>query len=547
MPRILKSFKEFNPINESVQAAKQFLIKNLKDQKRMENSIPSTENVELTPEEEKKALQDPRYIQIRDYILNVVKKPGLVYPFTYFAIADNLPFKSDDWKSVDNILKMYIDASKNFSFFPLPKPNIESYTKIGRDSEQPGYEILYHDLENILKNKELKEFVDKLRSAPVREEFKNLLNTIGEDPIKTAMFGKLSTAFSILKKIKKNNEEKGEKDNPMDTIIGLSAKYKEINDPWKAFKKFVNDCSDRASAWGTPIGEFIEKMNEIEPLIKVLYSDVSNGIVVTSARTPEGLTEVCNVADSKLCILGPNFYSYTSGCLQVNISNFKLEVSDPKYMTTMTIRPDGTLKEAKTKYNHVSPYPDLTPYGNYKRLIREYLTELNTEEIIESIEDSMDSEFFIKETIQKIKAEVEIITRGKSPEEKAKAIIHELGGLGMRSLGITEDEMKIYQNILTSIMTIEINITYDIVIDAFMNKDNGGFFTMEDIKLFIDLTENSYRKDDIKKIYDLTLSGIAQLPEYLEIPTLKPGVVRLMEELLKIHPEIKAYVESNML
>ena len=163
MSRILKSFAEFSPINETVQAAKQFLIKNLKDKKREKDGLSPTEKIELTPAEEKKALNDPRYIKIRDYIVNDLKKPGLVYPFTYFSIAEDVPFESSDWKSIENLLKMYNEASKNFSYFSLPQKNIDNYTKLGRDGGQPAHEILYHDLEEILKNKELKEFVDKIR------------------------------------------------------------------------------------------------------------------------------------------------------------------------------------------------------------------------------------------------------------------------------------------------------------------------------------------------------------------------------------------------
>ena len=62
MSRILKRFAEFSPINETLQASKQFLIKNLKDKKREKDGLSPTEKIELTPAEEKKALNDPRYI-----------------------------------------------------------------------------------------------------------------------------------------------------------------------------------------------------------------------------------------------------------------------------------------------------------------------------------------------------------------------------------------------------------------------------------------------------------------------------------------------------
>ena len=545
MSRILKSFAEFSPINETVQAAKQFLIKNLKDKKREKDGLSPTEKIELTPAEEKKALNDPRYIKIRDYIVNDLKKPGLVYPFTYFSIAEDVPFESSDWKSIENLLKMYNEASKNFSYFSLPQKNIDNYTKLGRDGGQPAHEILYHDLEEILKNKELKEFVDKIRAPKVRAEFKKTLDTRLEDPLRAKAYDELITYFNILKKIKAESDKKGEKENPIDSIQNNSSKYLKKEDPWVAFRNFVDDVKSKADGWGTPVGEYIDQMNDIEPLIKVLYTDIPNGIVVTSSRTKEGMDKVCKIADSMLCIQDDNFYRYTKDHLQINIADFNLPISDMRHFTTMTIRPDGELKEAKTKFNHSGP--DLTPYRNYKKLIREHLPDLDTEAIISSIENSKEFEFFVKEMIAKIKEKVDAVANERNVELKIKTIIYALGSMGMLELGMTEDEMKIYQSMLVAIMTSDVPVTYDIIMGAFLDSDHGGFWTMEDIKLFIDLTGKNYVKNDVKRILDLTISGVAKLPEYLETPTLTPGLKRLLMNLIERHPEIKSYVETNML
>ena len=59
--------------------------------------------------------------------------------------------------------------------------------------------------------------------------------------------------------------------------------------------------------------------------------------------------------------------------------------------------------------------------------------------------------------------------------------------------------------------------------------------------------EKKYEKNDIKKILDLTIEAIQAIPEFIEQVQHKPIVVKMMEEMLRIHPEIKDYIENNML
>ena len=107
-----------------------------------------------------------------------------------------------------------------------------------------------------------------------------------------------------------------------------------------------------------------------------------------------------------------------------------------------------------------------------------------------------------------------------------------------------------YKNLIISILKKDHNISYATIIECFTSTESdapGGFWTMSDVELFESLTDKKYDKNDLRKIYDITLSGIAEIPEFIEYMSHRPGMVKLMEEVLKIHPEIKAYVENNML
>ena len=111
---MIKTFEGYSNINENVTAAKELLLKLAS--KKSRRSSPEGK-VKFTPEEEKKILSNPDYIELRDYLLNVVKKPGLVYPFTYFMFVEKLPrYSQKDSEGnyderefcVENLINLYL-------------------------------------------------------------------------------------------------------------------------------------------------------------------------------------------------------------------------------------------------------------------------------------------------------------------------------------------------------------------------------------------------------------------------------------------------------
>ncbi len=121
MNRNLKSFNQFSPVNENVAPAKAWLLKTAADEKRRRFKLDPTEKIEFTPEEEKKILNNPNYVEVRDYFLNTVKKPGLVYPFTYFRIAEVTPsrYPSSVADTADNAVAAFARSLALLISYPL--------------------------------------------------------------------------------------------------------------------------------------------------------------------------------------------------------------------------------------------------------------------------------------------------------------------------------------------------------------------------------------------------------------------------------------------
>lgn len=546
----VKSFQEFNPINENVQSAKSLLLKKALRDKKRRLKLPTEEKVQLTPEEEKSALNNPDYIEVRDYFLNNEKNPGLVGPFTYFRIEEGLPMgdgSEDPSQATIISLKRKLDeASPILSTFPLPLGNIESYIKKkGEEGDnRPAYESLWDDLDVILSKKPIKTFVDNF-VGPIRQEFTKSLKLAGENSERADLIDRLYHAVSDVKKLKGTvyNDKRKKEETAEEQLIGNASAYKDTDsyphykDTYVAFKDFVRDCEDKVEGWGTTIDEFVEELKSISPSIKILYYNARGKKIFTSARSGEGMRSLCKIANATYCIRdNATFWRYTSGSLQISISLLGVPKTDLKYLTSITVTPDGTIKDSANRLNQ-----SIHRSGeNYIDFLKRY--DIYDEEAVEKIKEAFSSELTIKRIIETIE---------KNSGTNKNKLIHSLGGLAIKKStaeGLySPEEMNLFKNLLISILKKDNNISYEETVDAFLDMQTGGFWTMEDIELFEALTEKKYDKADVKKIYDITLSGVAELPEFIESMTHQPEMVKLMEELLKLHTEIKAYVENNML
>jgi len=272
------------------------------DSKRKKMRLDPAEKITFTPEEEKEIVNNPEYVEVRDYFLNKVKKPGLVYPFTYFRVVEKLPF-SGGGTTVEGLNRKLDEVGPMLSTFPLPLGTPDGYVKAkisNPDADhRPAYEMLDDDIDVILSQKKIKEFVDNF-VGPIRQEYSKSLKEKNTDRERADLLDRLYHAVSDVKNLPPIFNEKTKKDETAEEqLIKHASKYKDtrtypaFRDTYVAFKDFVRDCEDKVSGWGSDINDFVEELRSISPSIKILYYDPKSKVVVTSARSGEGMRSVC--------------------------------------------------------------------------------------------------------------------------------------------------------------------------------------------------------------------------------------------------------------
>ncbi len=262
--------------------------------------------------------------------------------------------------------------------------------------------------------------------------------------------------------------------------------------------------------------------------------------MVTSARSAEGMRAVCKISNAPYCIrTDSTFWQYTSGRLQLSINLLGLPKTDDKYLTSLTVDPNGRITSSANRRNH-----SVTNRGsqNYLELMKEY--GIYSPEIEEAITKNFDTELVIKKIIQSISQ--------KSGGSNI-ALIHALGSLGVQRAieegEYSREEMDTFKNLVVTIIRKDNSIKYPEVVSAFNSEKNGGFFSLEDIDLFKELTEGKYDKNDVINILKLTTEGVEMLGSFLEQTKDSEDVntIKLVKHLVDTHPSVMEYAESVLL
>lgn len=541
---MLYKFTQYSKINENVQAAKSLLLKLAAEDKKKKLKLPPEEKVQFSEEEERKIFQNPAFLELKDFFVSQ-KTPNLVYPFTYFMMVEGLPMTTPDsgGYSVENLKKKLDEVSPMLQTFPLPQGNnIETYIKNKKaDDPTPAYEKLWDDIDLILSKKPIKEFVDNF-VGPIRQEFTKSLSLQKDDPERAQLLDRLYHAVNDIKNLPPLvNPETGEEQTAERQIIRTASKYKdtrtypEYADTFVAFRDFVRDCEDKVAGWESGDNEFIEELRSISPSIRILMYDPTSRIVVTSARSGQGMRAVCKIANATYCIRNDStFWSYTSGKLQIAISQLALPKTDERYLTSFTVDPTGKVTDSANRSNKKVH----SGGESYTAFLRRY--GIGDQEIIDAIQGNFNSELTIKNLLEKIE-------KGKTDN---KDIIFTLGNLSVQKAiengEFTKEEMDTYKNLIIAIIKKDRNISYEDIISAFTNPNNGGFFAMEDIELFEALTDNKYAKDDVKAIWEITQSAIEYI-QYLLSATEEGKTHKAAKYILDIHPQVAEYVQTKML
>ena len=550
----LKSFYDFQPINETVAGAKSLLLKLASDRKRKKMNLSTGEKISFTPEEEKKILNNPDYIQVRDYFLNVVKKPGLVYPFTYFRIVEGLPFEGGV-RSVVGLNEKLEEVSPMLKTFSLPLGSPDGYVKYKildpSGDVKPAYVLLDEDIDRILSQKIVKEFVDRF-VGPIRREYIKSVQEAPQDKERAELLNRLYHAVHDLKKLKpiadKINKKTGLPETAENQLIADASRYKNADfsfnvDSYTAFKEFVNETEAKVVSWGLGIDEFLTELKEIEPSIKIAYYNSKSKVLVTSARSSKAMKVICKISNSTYCIRDPKvFLNYTKGKIQINFNLLGTPKTSPTFLTGITISPDG-------KITHSGSTNNVTVHRHgetYIEFIERYfnIDEDEKKDIIKTIERISKPELAIKNIVLSIeeKSGFEVVDK--------KILIRFLTTFGVqRSIDqgdYTKEEIEEFLSVVISIVKDDNSISYNDVTESFLNPVNGGFWSKLDIDVFKILTDDKYNKQQIVEIMDLTKSAIEILKESISYWTDEKDI-RIGNALINNHPDVMKYTEDILL
>lgn len=557
---LIQSFKNFESksedLHENVQQAKALLLNLAANAKRKRERIPQEEKIVFTPEEEKEILNNPDYIELRDYMLNKEKSPNLVYPFTYFMFEEKVPMtcgggNDTECFSIMNLKRKLDIANSMKDTFPLPYQNIEMYIKekIKSGDNYPAYEKLWDDIEKIIEKRPIKEFVDKF-VGPIRREFTNSLKLQDQDPERKELLERIYSAVSDIKKLKPRiNEETGKEETAEGSMIQYASMYKdtltypEFKDTYVAFKAFVKNLEDKISGWNLGFDEFIEELRSIAPSIKILYINYGTGLVVTSSRSYQGVVAVCNISNSTYCIRNQStFWSYTSGKLQISFNLLKLKKTDDRYLTSLTIQPDGVISASGNRQNQTIHRSN----ENYIAFLKRYNLIDNNEEL-DKVSDILRNNFSSETTIKKI---IESIEKKLTGSMNKRDVLSFLGAIGIRQAiannNYTQNEMDTFKEIIIGIIKKDLELTYEDIVEFFSEDGNGGFILKEDIELFEIITEKNYKKEDVRKILEVTIDAIPSL-QSMKDHVKRPDQIKIMDYMISQHPSIVEYVKNNML
>ena len=465
---------------------------------------------EVTEEQKLELSRNPAYQSLRSKFLDDMNRPDLMYLFTKFHVIEKTPIKK---------LLELVDKLEKYKPEPgeLRHGTIDAYGKLDKKKDPlPGAEVLSDDIDQMVMNRKAKKMVD-LMPKRIREKYKlvadsedkkdkekikklvyiaNRLETLEPKEMNDRITGKpvMRTALeSFIKKSKRYDDFKDLPNRP--------ATYPEFANIDVAFNQMIKDGEGEIDGWTSGVDDLRQKLVNLEPASAILYDD--DGFIVSSARTSDAVAEVCKIVSGGHCIRNEgSFWTHTKGgYVQLSISDFNRKITDNLALYTMTIKPDGTLKESAGSSNDMSTY---SRFNN--RPFQEVLTYLKYPESL--IKTAV--RYFPEE--QRIKAALEkIYTIGARPETHqiltALTRVHE----GVLSGIMSPDNWVRICGLVALIIKDQLKIK-DWEFTTYF-KENG-IVTTADLKIFEYIIGKNYKPEDAVAIKDATEENI-EIAEYI--------------------------------
>lgn len=485
------TFSERQGVFESVQAAKDYLLKKYAVSKNIKTS-------EIDEETKKKILSNSKFIKIRDL---TAKYPGYTPMFLKFYMEQGA-----EMSQLQEILADLERFKQNLKQ-DLSMP-ITDYEKVVPDAEdhRPGYERLGDDLRNIERKRKLKKFYNEF--TPV---MKRMFAKATDDQIE--QLTEISNQLERLKP-KEGEDENGNR-------ITLYAwkefsknfkkyedtrTYPEYRDPKVAFSDIIKDSNDFIKAWDEDESALLKKLRELGPMNGILYA--KNGYIVQSARTPESQLAVC--ADTSWCIRNPStFWNYGGGRIQINIINSNIPVTNIRSLVGITVNADESIHTMHLRNNEryrASTLKEALNSLDYpKDLIEAVLSKFKMETDLKLALEQFYKEgdnLTVRKVLESLVSSSKGFLAGIMPQEDWERISGLVAQIIEREFrGIRKsDFLQIFREL--GIFT-EANLN---VFDAIIGKD----YTQKDMEDIIKTTTNSLQ--EMKFVLELCQSGDLSLP-----------------------------------
>jgi hypothetical protein len=448
-------------INESVQAAKAFMLKRLAD--RLNKPVQ-----ELSPEEQAQALSEPKYKEILALLGD--KYRGYAGAFTNFIFLQRI--------AIEQLRLLLTKIADNREFIGSLPHTVEEYSKGNPDKEAriSGFEALMDQFTKEEFRRKGKWIIDKLPKilrdkarAATPEEQQALLG-IGADSVYDSP-------------------------KPRENIMSKINAF--LDKPISDFIDFANRYTDALKSDNNAIS-LVSKAKSFSPAVNVMYDD--ERYVVLSPRTETAQKALHSIAP-KWCINNWAWKTYAKTGIQINIFDFGVPTTDRLHLTGTTVYYTGEVRTAADLQN--SPLSGSRQLeGAFSKDPAKHFTMAGyPPELVNTLVENIPKEISIKRALD------EILDDMKANATKQQLLTKILKtGYSIELLN-PEDRDRVEKEVI-NVVDQEIGQQIDIqdVVNSF--KEDTGVLSTFAAKLYNKLVKGStISETDKQAILDKTLRG----------------------------------------
>lgn len=517
--QMFRTFSEKQPLLESIQDAKNYLLKRYATAK----NIKTTE----IPEDIKmKILGDPDFALIRKMV-EEKNFPGYAPLFVKFFYDQKATIQ--ELQEIADLLSTYkTNIAKD-----LDMPVLD-YGKITSTAEdvRPGFEVLADELRSIPRKVKLRKLYNRL--IP---EMKAQFNKASEEEIRK--LEEISNQLDQLPDLTdKDQSGKTVTRNAWEEFTGNARKYSDyrtyprFKDHRLAFLEMISDAEDKIDKWNIGEDDLIKDLMALDLEVGIMYN--KKGYIVISARTNKAVKAVAG--DTNWCIRDEyTFWRYAASKpgeerVQLVIANKNISSVDPLSLVGITAYGDGKIYSSADRPN------SLIHSRLGARTVKELLDKIGyPDDLKERVTRNLRTEADIKFSIEQFLKEGSKLTATSLIESLIKARRGILKGI------MTEEQWENISGVVSSILAQSLNLKPSEFIKVYKES---GILTRANLNVFDYVIGDSYTSKDIKDIVEKSKEQMEQVKELMELD--KAGFINLKDnpQTAELVEEVEEHGES---